>query len=228
MTNIEKREVYKSKQKILGNNSIYFMQIGEDIVLKQVSKTAKKVVIPDFITKIDEMAFDECIFEHLIIKGVLREFKWLFTNYRGEKLKIDIEHPDSIVNLSGAFALCPVLVEIDLSSISFNNVISTYAMFKGCISLKRVRMPDFTGSKLVEVGEMFEECSALEAIDISTLDTSRVKHFEKMFAWCYSLSKIDISKLNFSSAVAANEMFKMCPKIPDEAISNIGLCKLRG
>ncbi len=91
----------------------------------------------------------------------------------------------STYNMSGMFANCSNLKQLDLSSFNTSNVTYMSNMFNGCKKLESLNLSSFDTSNVENMYYMFGQCSSLQTLDLSNFDTSKVTNVSGMFV-CYS------------------------------------------
>ena len=140
---------------------------------------------------------------------------WLFQDFVNLKT-IDFGNcfvTSDATQMSGMFAGCSSLTDLDLSCFETSAVTDMYAMFSNCGSLTRLDLSSFDTSNVTTMGFMFQECSSLTRLDLSSFDTSNVTTMRFMFDSCSSLTGLDLSGLDTSRVTYMDSMFFRCESL---------------
>ena len=140
---------------------------------------------------------------------------WLFQDFVNLKT-IDFGNcfvTSDATQMSGMFAGCSSLTDLDLSCFETSAVTDMYAMFRNCGSLTRLDLSSFDTSNVTTMGFMFQECSSLTRLDLSSFDTSNVTTMRFMFDSCSSLTGLDLSGLDTSRVTYMDSMFFRCESL---------------
>ena len=86
-------------------------------------------------------------------------------------------------------------------------MISMYAMFYNCHSLKTLNLKNFDTSSVNNMQQMFASCYSLEFLDIISFNTSNVKTMEGMFMDCHSLKSLNLYNFDTSKLAISSYMF---------------------
>lgn len=202
-------EVYKSKERLLGINNLDIEIIGNEAIIKAShNKDIKRLVIPSFVTVIDDKAFSEHEIESLTLNRNIK--------YVGDR----------------AFHMCRELKEVTMYDDC--DIVLGYEVFSSCSNLRKIKIPNRLKkitdgmlsycnklktldipSSVVEIGkDAFLKCERLEYIkfngeidrvgrhafdcceSLTELDISNVKRIgSSAFSGCEKLNKIDISSV---------------------------------
>lgn len=204
MTNGELADRYLHRQKLLGLKDLNLKVYSDyDVILHNVDREARSIVIPSFVTEIFAGVFEKATFNKLTINVRLQTMDNLFYKYAGDELSIEIAEPDSITSLHNCFKDVKSLISVDMSSITFKNVKSISKMFSGCTNITSIKMPNLSLSNVNEVYGAFEMCWKLKLIDGFDIDTSKIKSFDHMFFCCGSLQNLDSIEIDMSKATSA-------------------------
>ena len=94
----------------------------------------------------------------------------------------------NVANMSGMFANCLSLTNLDLSGFDTGNVTDMSEMFYYCKSLTELDVSGFDTSNVTDMAAMFASCNNLTELDVSGFDTSNVTDMSGMFNGCFNLS----------------------------------------
>lgn len=174
----------------------------------------KSIILPDSVTKIDDLAFNNCEgLESITLPESVTEIgRWAFSACR--RLK-SITLPDSVTEIGDyAFQHCDGLETITLS-----NSVTTIpkGAFKFCVRMKYFLIPKSV-TRIEE--EAFHYCADLETI---TIPDSVTEIAQKAFYHCRGLVSV---KLSNSITAIEDDTFKGCSSlttvtIPD-SVTTIG------
>lgn len=123
---------------------------------------------------------------------------------------------DNVTDMSGMFAACYSLKELDLSHFNTSNVTNMSCMFceiKGSESLTTLDLSNFDTSKVTDMSEMFVESRSLASINISSFNTSNVENMNSMFAECEALTILNLSNFNTANVTDMEDMFRGCTNL---------------
>ena len=122
-----------------------------------------------------------------------------------------------VTDMSGMFANCFALENIDLTNFNTSNVTDMSGMFGSCCSLTEVDISGFDTSKVTNMSYMFGSISGWDAMEnlteivgIETLNTSKVTDMRGMFITCSKLTSLDLSNFNTSNVTDMSCMFYEC------------------
>jgi len=125
-----------------------------------------------------------------------------------------------VTDMSGMFARCRRIVNLDLSHFDTSNVTNMSDMFDENESLLELILDNFDTSKVTNTSGMFYDCSSLVDLDLSHFDTSNVMNMSSMFNGCDSLASLDLSKLDTSNVTSMASMFSRCTSLTNLDLSN--------
>ena len=108
--------------------------------------------------------------------------------------------------MTGMFADCSSLKELDLSNFYTNKIYNMSGIFSGCSSLISLDISNFDTSFVKNLSFMFYNCSSLKSLNLTNFDTSKVVNISHMFYDCKSLISLDISNFNTSSLIFIQEI----------------------
>ena len=148
---------------------------------------------------------------------------WLFQDFVNLKT-IDFGNcfvTSDATQMSGMFAGCSSLTDLDLSCFETSAVTDMYAMFRNCGSLTRLDLSSFDTSNVTTMGFMFQECSSLTRLDLSSFDTSNVTTMGFMFQECSSLTRLDLSSFDTSNVTTMRFMFDSCSSLTGLDLSGL-------
>ena len=116
----------------------------------------------------------------------------------------------NVTNLSGAFAVCTSLNELNTSTWDTSNVIDLSSTFFNCISLTTIDVSNWNTSSLKYLIATFSNCTNLENLNVSKWDTHNVQDMDTLFYNCLKLTTLDLSNWNTSNVTNMNNMFFSC------------------
>ena len=135
----------------------------------------------------------------------------------------------NVTDMSGMFANCISLKNLDLSHFNTSNVINMSGMFsdlKGSESMTSLDLSNFDTSKVTDMSEMFAESTALKSINLNGFNTSNVTNMECMFGECTSLTSLDLSSFNTSNVTNMERMFRNCASLTSLDLSTFDISKI--
>lgn len=132
----------------------------------------------------------------------------------------DCFHTEQTTDMSGMFASCESLKDIDLSSLDTSNVTDMSSMFNFCSALEEVDLNCLDTSNVRNMQTMFGWCRSLKKVGLESWDTSKVENFSGMFYRCLSMEQLDLSTFDTSSAVYMAGMFRECSRLQELDICN--------
>ena len=101
-----------------------------------------------------------------------------------------------VTDMSGMFANCCNLTDIDLSGFNTENVTNMASMFEGCNLIKNLDLSNFNTRKVGDMAYLFSECSNLTNLDLSTFYVEMVAVTVGMFNNCTNLKTIFVNPDN--------------------------------
>ncbi len=116
----------------------------------------------------------------------------------------------NVTRMCNMFLHCSKLLKLDLSNFVTDNVTDMMGMFAGCSSLKSLDVSRFETGNVTQMNSMFFECSSLESLDLSRFDTGRVTNMRAMFYDCSSLKNLNISSFRTNNVTDMGGMFYGC------------------
>ncbi|HFX3861129.1 TPA: BspA family leucine-rich repeat surface protein, partial [Enterococcus faecium] len=116
--------------------------------------------------------------------------------------------------MSGMFACCNSLTNLDVSKWDTSNVTNMSSMFDMFVSgprssLTNLDVSKWDTSKVTNMAAMFRDCKSLTTLDVSDWDTSKVTTMYSMFNNCHSLTSLDVSNWDTSNVTDMSGMFDM-------------------
>lgn len=105
----------------------------------------------------------------------------LFSMIESDKLKVVFRHPECVNISAYMFSRCSYLKELDISSLSVNNIAITSKMFEKCIKIKTISLSQFNTSKVKIANGMFTQCLRLEELDLSNWNTENLIYASELF-----------------------------------------------
>ena len=116
----------------------------------------------------------------------------------------------NVANMSGMFANCLSLTNLDLSGFDTGNVTDMSDMFYSCERLTALDVSGFDTGNVTGMSSMFAFCHNLTELDVSGFDTSNVTDMSWMFCFCENLTKLDVSGFDTSNVTDMSYMFSDC------------------
>lgn len=104
------------------------------------------------------------------------------------------------------------LTYLDLSDFDATYVTDMKEMYRGCSSLKTLKMP-YNTQNVQSMYNICYDCSSLKKLDASNVNTRNVTIMTGAFAFCESLESLDLSSFNTYNVYAMAEMFKYCTSL---------------
>lgn len=133
----------------------------------------------------------------------------------------------NVRNMSGMFAACYELQELDVTGWNTSKVRTMSYMFYCCKQLETIRGLETwnTGnvwnmSCMFSYGISYSHDGPLKNINLSNLNVSNVRDMSDMFYGCGSLKYIDVSKWDVSNLRTADHMFCQCISLENLDVSN--------
>ena len=110
------------------------------------------------------------------------------------------------------FSYLKALTTIEgLENLNTSSVTNMSGMFANCSGLKELNLSNFNTSKVTGMGAMFYRCSSLTSLNLSNFNTSKVTDMRWMFGNCSSLKTI--LNPNTWRCEKSQEMFKGCTQL---------------
>ena len=108
---------------------------------------------------------------------------------------------DSLVSTSSMFKDCSSLTSIDFSGRNLNAVTDMNSMFSGCSNATTINLTGTTTRDVTDLGDLFYNCSKLTDIDFSGFSTSKVTTITSLVNGCAALTKVDLSTFDTSNVI---------------------------
>lgn len=176
----------------------------DDVLINKIHIKGDKVIIPDFVTGVDENIKTEVYDKSLRVLKVIhknnqmRSMKKLFNN-----LSMDI---------------------IDLSEFDTHGVTNFSYMFYNCMRTTKIIFgKEFDTSSAVNMECMFTTMFKITELDLRCFDVHNVKYMNNLFESCLNLHKINIDGWNTQNVINMASMFKTCKELREI----VGLNKLK-
>ena len=127
------------------------------------------------------------------------------------------------------FCGCTKLKSIDLSILSFVNVVDASSMFNGCSNLETLILPqNEIAMNIEDYNHMFQGCTKLVEIDLSNIDFSNAKNLKGLFHSCTSLRNVElIASSKTENLEDCSDMFLYCESLISIDLSNFSFKKVR-
>ena len=135
---------------------------------------------------------------------------------------------ENLKSTYGMFKGLSELREINhLSRLRTDNVIDMSMMFAGCSKLETIDLSQFATFNVISMSAMFYGCSSLKSFSPSwQFDTGNVIGMEQMFTDCSSLESIDLGNFNTENVTNLCQMFSDCSRLTELDISNFNTAKV--
>ena len=131
--------------------------------------------------------------------------------------KLDTE---DVISMKNMFYNCMNLTNIDLHSFDTKNVVNISGMFQGCEKLEKLNITNFNTHNVVDMSNLFRGCNNLIEIDLSSFNSTKGKNMSGMFYMCSNLIKLDLSNFDMKNAENMDEMFCYCDKLTNLILSS--------
>lgn len=207
ITNIIKYTKYYYKVSALFNMSTVECILDfdrDEVIISKINVKGDKVIIPDFVTGVDENikfeVYDRSIRRLQVIhkNNQMKSMKKLFYN-----LSMDI---------------------IDLSEFDTRGVTNFSYMFYNCTRTTKIIFgKEFDTSSAVNMESMFTTMFMIKELDLRCFDVHNVKYMNSLFEACLNVQKINIDGWNTQNVITMASMFKTCKELTEI----VGLNKLK-
>ena len=159
--------------------------------------------------------------EVVAVKGaVLPECCWsLFFAYTN-CTKIDLSKADGskVKQAEYMFKGCTSVKEIKLCKMS--NLTDMTEMFYGCYVLESLNIDALKTASVTSMNHTFHQCKSLKTLDVSGFDTGKVTDMSGMFYYCSALETLDVSHFNTAKVENMQDMFMDCAGLTKLDVSN--------
>lgn len=221
---------YINKCKLLGIEALDIRKVKDEFTVIGASKDIKEVIIPNFVTRIEERSFSDCaLIENIKLSNNLRFIG--DSTFEGCTRIDNIEIPDTVEFIGDkAFHGCILLGRIDIPCSGKNLGMH---IFRNCTRLKNVEFPSgikeinkgllegcaFRRLKIPDTVEViykgaFRGCMILEHVELS--NSLREIH-ESAFSFCSNLKGIVIPR---SVKLIKEGAFYGCESLEDVVIED--------
>lgn len=141
---------------------------------------------------------------------------------------VEYKFSHKITSLNSIFSDCSFLNEIDLSRIVSDGITDMTMSFFNCPGLTNVRFGRrFNTRNVLTMYALFCYCQSLKEVDLEHFDTEKVRDMGSMFAFCTNLKKIDISHFKTNNLRMINDMFSYCTNLNYVNLCSIHFDKLK-
>ena len=132
------------------------------------------------------------------------------------------EKTTNLQHIKYMFAGCSNLTSIDISGLSFVNIVDINSLFNECSSLKTLILPqNEIASNIQDFSRMFYGCLNLTEIDLSNIDFANAKKLSYMFYQCKSLENIEFyTSVKATKVTNCQRMFLYCENLKKIDLSN--------
>lgn len=132
----------------------------------------------------------------------------------------DVIQDAAPVNLAYCYDTSYNLIQIDLSTCSFENVTTLRSAFYGSNSLIKLNLPNDLSSSCTTLQAAFYSCVRLKSLNLTEWDTSSVTNMSDVFRECNSLLEIKgIEDFDVSECTTFSHSFQNCWVLQDLDIS---------
>ena len=126
----------------------------------------------------------------------------------------------NVTDMSGMFAFCTNLTNIDLSNFNTSKVTNMYGLFAFCEKITSLNLSGFNTDNVTKMDSMFTSCSSLTTLDLSNFNTNKVTDMNAMFNGCSNLISLNLTSFNTSNVTSMSTMFMGCSKLEELNLSN--------
>jgi len=114
-------------------------------------------------------------------------------------------------NISASFfERIPVYSIVGLYNVDTSNVMDMSGMFADCHNLQNLDLSSFDTSSVIFMQEMFYNCERLHQLVLTNFNTENVNYMYGMFQNCYYLQTLDLSHFDTSEVLDMYDMFNGC------------------
>ena len=234
MTDIERYKRYIQKYKIILGESPIECEVDKNgaVILTKVTQIGNNetIEIPQFVQGIQKCQFRGTWYKQVIIHNkpdVELDLTLAFYNMRQDKISIQLDHPELIKSMNGAFQSCENAYEIEIKSNDWQRLTDIQYCFKNCASLLRINLGNTRTIKPIFIDGLFKNCYTLNNISvIYDMNLSKVGQLAYAFQGCTSLAEIDLSKMNLANLVSMKKTFRRCFNLKQITTGDINLPKL--
>ena len=219
LTDFERYKNFRLKEDLLGQHS-FDVHVISDNNIRLVEccnkEDADTLVIPSFISRINEEAFNNCEYTNIVIHNSpykLLDLGGAFACMRSNTLKISIDYPLNVINMREAFLIDNNLRLLDISALNTRNVRNISSMFEDCTSLKHINFGEFDTTNVVDMSRLFSSCYEVDNLDLSKWNTSKLRDIESLFFECKSLQDLRLENLNTRLVEKMSYMFCGCSNL---------------
>ena len=124
-----------------------------------------------------------------------------------------------VTDMTGMFAGCEKLAELDIPDWDTHNVSTFACMFSGT-GLNELNISQWDTSNVFNMMSMFADCTNLKKLEISEWDTSNVVSMITMFYGCSNLNTLDVSRWNTGKVQDMSGMFWNCTSLQNLDLSS--------
>lgn len=127
---------------------------------------------------------------------------------------IEYLNTENVTNMTGMFANCEKLSELDGSGFKTDKVTKMEEMFLACKSLTTLDLSSFNTENVMHIGSMFYGCSNLTTLDLSSFNTANVMYMSYLFGSCPNLQTIYVGDdWTVSENTNCADMFPGCDNL---------------
>ena len=143
------------------------------------------------------------------------DMKYMF--YQGSSFfvtSLDLSTFDTknVTDMTGMFAECNNMADVNVSSFNTSNVTSMRSMFYNT-RVSSLNVSNFDTSNVTDMNSMFGSCWYLTSLDVSNFNTDKVTDMGSMFLSCERLENLDLSNFNTANVTDMSYMFYNCLKL---------------
>lgn len=182
--NVEQYNKYTRRLSLIGNPIFVFetdeqkdeVRIVNYLYDKNMNKS--KIIIPSFVTSIEEGLFDGCCEDMQIIhkNNRIKNMTSLFEGYNGKRLDLSMFDTSGVEIIDTMFFRCEELEHIDISKCNLESVKSAAGLYSYCHNLKDIKMSAF-GKEIesINLSNMTKNCDKLEVMSVGGLEYAKTK-----------------------------------------------------
>lgn len=226
---------YKKKMRLLNKEPQFEFRIVDDNTVLLVNVLDKdstgKIVIPQFITGLDEkkqdqsydlleQAFTGCRFTEIEIQnspGTFKTIDKMCCRMRQSSIKLTMWHDEDVKSAKELFQGCRNLQKIDLSGLTLDNLEIASKIFEQCVNIVELDLQTIVFSKTTRMDGLCLLCEQLETVKFGNhkYKQSSLIDISLMFYKCYKLKNIEFGSLTFKNVKHADAMFAHCQCLED-------------
>lgn len=129
-----------------------------------------------------------------------------------KELNVSSFNTSKVKDMSVMFSTLIKITALDLRSFDTSNVETMYGMFYSCTNLISLDIRNFRTRKVFDMEFMFDKCFVLKHLNVSNFDTRNVRKMKGMFRYNTSIGHeepLDLSSFTFDKRADTSEMLYM-------------------